>query len=289
MHLKMGADPEFFLKDKKGNAISAHDVVPGTKAEPYKLSKGAVQADGTAVEINIEPATSGKEFADNIQVVLQQVRDIVPKELHFDFTPTRVYPEKYFLTIPSKAKELGCDPDFRMTAITWHPDAREPMQRNGTVCHAGGHLHFGWTEDADVGNKNHILDCVIMVNACNNWWLDLGAALDSDPERRKYYGMSGVFRPKKYGVEYRTPSNVWLNYPDLWPWMYDMSSYLFGLLCKGQSLRTLPHPQYYHGWDNMKDTLNHYYGYRWRTTNDGAAVGHPILTERMLTKSAKQW
>ena len=38
--------------------------------------------------------------------------------------------------------------------------------------------------------------------------------MGSQGKRREYYGMPGLFRPKKYGliggVEYRTPSNLWL-------------------------------------------------------------------------------
>ena len=32
---------------------------------------------------------------------------------------------------------------------------------------------------------------------------------DSSNERRELYGQAGRFRPKPYGIEYRTPSNFW--------------------------------------------------------------------------------
>lgn len=31
-------------------------------------------------------------------------------------------------------------------------------------------------------------------------------------ERRSFYGQAGLFRPKKYGVEYRTPSAAYLDH-----------------------------------------------------------------------------
>ncbi|RMG93736.1 MAG: hypothetical protein D6706_14915, partial [Chloroflexi bacterium] len=33
---------------------------------------------------------------------------------------------------------------------------------------------------------------------------------EGESERRKLYGKFGDYRPKRYGVEYRTPSNKWV-------------------------------------------------------------------------------
>ncbi len=57
-----GCDPEVFLMvgDKY---VSAHGLFPGTKAEPFKVEKGAVQVDGLALEFNIDPAKTPEEFA----------------------------------------------------------------------------------------------------------------------------------------------------------------------------------------------------------------------------------
>jgi len=38
---------------------------------------------------------------------------------------------------------------------------------------------------------------------------------DTDMRRRELYGAAGAYRPKKYGVEYRTMSNFWLRSPQL--------------------------------------------------------------------------
>ena len=49
----IGADPEVFVADSLTNTfVSAHDLVPGTKLEPFAVNKGAVQVDGMALEFN---------------------------------------------------------------------------------------------------------------------------------------------------------------------------------------------------------------------------------------------
>jgi len=44
---------------------------------------------------------------------------------------------------------------------------------------------------------------------------------DSDTKRREMYGKAGAFRPKSYGVEYRTLSNVWLKDVHLMKWVFN--------------------------------------------------------------------
>lgn len=221
LRVKVGCDPEFFLINKKTMArVSAHDIVPGTKAAPHKLDKGAVQADGTAVEINIDPASSADEFEDNLHTVLDQVRKIVPSEFSFDYTPTIQYPARYWEGLPDSAKVNGCDPDYFAAGITWTPTIRPINMRNGAQCFGGGHLHVSWTKDADVDDKNHLFDCTVVVDSLERWYSTAHFIWDTDYKRGFEYG-GRVFRPKPYGVEYRSPSNAWLRYPLLWPWIFE--------------------------------------------------------------------
>lgn len=225
----MGADPEFFVA-KDGVPCSAHDLVPGTKDKPHPLNKGALQADGTAVEFNIEPAYSAKEFASNIQTVLNQVRAHIPAEYEFLFKSDVVYDKRYFdKVVPSDAKVLGCDPD--MSAFTMQNNPA-PAQL-GTMRTAGGHLHIGWCKDADINCEMHRWDCRQMVMALEYSLKPLLRHLIPASRRTSMYGADGAMRVKPYGVEWRAPDNFWLNYPDLWPFIYEYTEEVFKALGRG--------------------------------------------------------
>lgn len=218
--LKVGADPEFFLRNTRTDRYeSAHDLIPGTKKDPFKVKGGAIQVDGTAVEFNIDPATTPDEFASNVDTVLRELRGIIPKHYKFVFKPDIDYDPEYFASLPEKTLELGCDPDY---------DARTGHQNKipnpiGTMRTGSGHIHVGWTEKADVTSRSHQLDCREIVKSLQH---SLGVYLhyfeEKGSRRPKMYGGPNAFRYKPYGVEYRTPSNVWLNYPETWPWIFLM-------------------------------------------------------------------
>lgn len=220
----IGADPEFFLMDMStGQYVSAHDKVPGNKKKPERLPDGShVQADGTAVEFNIEPSENSKEFADKIRSAIYEIRKIVPNKYDFAFKPVVYYTDSVFKSIPDYAKELGCDPDFcgRFNDIRQNkvPD-NIGRRRTGS-----GHIHIGWTKDADTKmGSDHFNDCVALINDLE--FMYSSVKYNFDPhflEREGFYGAPYSFRPKSYGVEYRSPSNVWVNDSDLCKYMFDM-------------------------------------------------------------------
>lgn len=217
----IGADPEFFLK-KRGTSqyVSAHGIVPGTKEHPHKLKGGAVQLDGTAVEFNIDPASTKKEFSENIKTVLAEIRKIVPDKYDFEFKPAVKFAPRYFeKRVPESAKELGCNPDFdayRFGAPNNPPDNKTTM-RTGA-----GHIHIGFCKNADVKDRDHIIDCSLLAKRLDRVFRPIEKNWDKDTLRRSMYGKLGCFRPKPYGMEYRSLSNAWLNYPKLWPFLFEV-------------------------------------------------------------------
>lgn len=224
--LTIGADPEFPLYDKRvARYLSAHKYIPGTKQEPHKLNNGAVQLDGLAVEFNINPAADPNEFAANIKSVLKQVRTFVPRRFSFSFVPSVVFDKKYFDNeVPDACKELGCTPDF--SAAEDGKVKPPPRAKNPTLRTFAGHIHIGFTKDADWENHigdGHFYRCVhttrlfdAYVNLYKGYW-------DRDRRRFQLYGAGGAFRPKSYGVECRSLSNAWLNHPELYPWLHGVA------------------------------------------------------------------
>ena len=208
----IGCDPEFFLVDKKGNPVSAHDLIKGTKEAPYKCPSGAYQVDGIAAEFNTDPVNLSDfpAFNANIVRVIKEMANAVKAsrdDVGFKVTPVLEFSQEFADSLPDNVKELGCDPDY--SAYTLAPNPRpdgDRLFRTGS-----GHIHFGWGANIPVDNDEHIEICASFVKMLDATVGLLMTYIDRDPRRRDLYGKAGAFRPKPYGVEYRTPSNVWLS------------------------------------------------------------------------------
>lgn len=207
MEILIGADPEFFLRDKEtGKFVSAHGMVEGTKKEPQKVKNGAVQVDGMALEFNIDPARTENEFVNNISTVLEQLRGMVPDKYEFVFESVAHFDGDYIRNQPEVARQLGCEPDFN--AYTHKPNPTPDAAVNFRT--ASGHIHIGWTNEQDTADPEHIEACEMLVEQLDSYIGLASVVLDPISIRRELYGKAGAYRPKPYGVEYRTPSNAWL-------------------------------------------------------------------------------
>lgn len=228
--LLLGADPEFFVQ-KDGKLVSAYGLIEGTKEKPLKVNGGAVQVDGMALEFNIDPASTFVEFNDNINSVLNELRKMVPAEYEFVFKPVAHFGKEYIEAQPEDARRLGCDPDFNAYTGTANvaPDA------NATFRTASGHIHLGWTEGMDTSNPEHIEACQMMVKQLDGLLGYYSLIYDRDVQRRSLYGKAGAYRPKPYGVEYRTPSNAWVDNVDLRKVVFDAAHSAFNYLMYGVS------------------------------------------------------
>lgn len=216
MGVLVGADPEVFVKDGKGRFRSAHGLIPGTKREPHRVQNGAVQVDGMALEFNIDAASTREEFVRNIGSVLGQMAAMVP-DYEIAIVPTAVFHGNHMRRQPEEALELGCEPDFDAYKAEENPRPGN----NTTMRTAAGHVHIGFTEGADPKDPEHIQRCCTLIQHLDSF-IGLPSMLwDADTKRRLMYGRAGAFRPKSYGVEYRTPSNAWLKHPDLVGYIFD--------------------------------------------------------------------
>jgi hypothetical protein len=209
--LKIGADPEIFLKEKGTNVhVPAYNIIPGNKKNPYKVKDGAVQVDGLAVEFNINPASSREEFTNNVLSVMQSLQEMLPKNLEFSRQISVGFPVKTYNELPKEAKEIGCDPSLSAYSSKFESPysvSEEHILYNRSV---GGHIHIGWTENADIKDIGHLDACRELTKQLD-CYVGLPCLLfENSNFRRNYFGLAGEYRPKPYGVEYRTPSNFWI-------------------------------------------------------------------------------
>lgn len=231
MHIKIGADPELFIKDKSGRYISAHGVIPGTKAHPHVVDKGAVQVDGMALEFNIDPADTLEEFKENVTTVMGILAGMLPEEWSLDAVPTAHFDPKYMAEQPPEALELGCEPDYN----AYTGEANEPPNGDVNFRTGAGHIHIGWTENEDITNPEHLDACRMLVKQLDVILGIPSTIWDDDTERRSLYGKAGAFRPKPYGVEYRVLSNKWLTSPDIMDYVYEAVHKGFNDLMSGMA------------------------------------------------------
>ncbi len=218
LNITVGADPEVFVAAGNGRGLPAYPYSTGTKKKPEVLEEGLrgdicrLQVDGMALEFNTLPFDGWLGFDRGIVKNLQAIESRITKG---DFghanniiskRQTMKFSKKQYENTPEEHKELGCDPDFCAYTLEAN-DKPEPEYATRT---AGGHIHIGWTEEADIHDQGHIEACVAIVKAMDYFFsLPMLFSAD-DASRRKLYGKAGCFRVKPYGVEYRTPSNFWI-------------------------------------------------------------------------------
>ena len=225
--VKVGGDPEFFIFNKNTKRyVSAHNRVPGTKKEPFVLNKASpsetIQADGTAVEINIKPSTMPSYFLESIHNILKQTRKLFlrPYEV-LVASPCVTYSPKDWEKLPKSALELGCDPDYNaytgMRNPTPDPAKFLPRSRTGA-----GHISLSWRKADNLAHPfdpEHFSDCAAVVRRLDLlYFLYMYPYVEGEytpysalsAYRHQLYGARGAFRPKPWGVEYRSPSNLWL-------------------------------------------------------------------------------
>lgn len=200
----IGADPELFICNGK-QPVSAWGMVPGSKEKPHPVDGGAVQVDGMALEYNIDPCSTEEDFVQKISSVQKQLREMVSGYEIWEF-PTANFEPSHFEEQPFEAKEMGCEPDYN--AYTGTQQAK-PSADSYTRT-AGGHIHIGGFPTDDIYSPLHMARCIKLVKYMDLYVGLISLLWDDDDERRKMYGQWGSFRPKPYGVEYRSLSNKWI-------------------------------------------------------------------------------
>jgi hypothetical protein len=211
--MRLGADPEVFLKDKTGKHISVIGMIGANKWAPLQvagLPAGfTLQEDNVALEFGQPPAATAAEFVFNTrQAMMAGLSKLKGKR--FSRLSCTVF-DKDQMEAP-EAFVFGCEPDFNAWTLQENhkPTPPHPFMRS-----AGGHVHIelpeGHTDD----------DKINTVRAADVFLGVPSVLMDrSGGQRRKLYGGPGAFRRKPYGVEYRTLSNFWIFQKPLTEWVW---------------------------------------------------------------------
>lgn len=216
VNVLVGADPELFAR-KANVLISAHNMIRGTKENPFPVEGGALQVDGMALEFNITPAKTYVEFKDNISKVLKALKRQLPKDVELAIIPVALFGASYIAAQPSEATELGCTPDYDAYnggKANVKPSASVPFRT------ASGHLHIGWGDAMHISDLDYKESCIALTRVLDLYLGIPSIVMDTDTKRRKLYGKAGAFRYKSYGLEYRVLSNFWLVKPEKIKWAY---------------------------------------------------------------------
>jgi len=250
--LTVGHDAELFLYDENNKAYPSIGLVGGSKECPREVKGGAVQEDNVMAEINIEPATTSTQFIDRTNQVLESLSTITKSHgLHYKIMDFQKFEPEFLKS--AQAKMFGCDPDYNVYTLEQNVVDIKILHKEN-IRTAGGHVHVGLT------NPNfHPLARSSLVKGCD-FYIGLPLTLlERKSQRKAFYGKAGSFRHKEYGIEYRTPSNIWLSNDETKKWIFNQIKHVFNEL-----IYSLPNdelPQYERrirdvGEGNFQDIIN---------------------------------
>lgn len=227
----IGCDPEFFISDKDRGFVSAVGKINGTKEEPLWLSSGSgLQYDNVALEFCSPVCVDITGFINSLRSTFKHIRSLIPYQINC--IPSAFFPEEELQT--EEAKQFGCSPDFNV----WERKVNDPPELiHPTFRTCGGHIHVGAEVSGPYGfihtleGKEEVIKAMDLIHGLSSLELDASKAAI---QRRTLYGKAGSFRPKDYGVEYRTLSNFWLKSPLMVEFIYSLTKDALDLCARGQ-------------------------------------------------------
>ena len=239
--VRIGCDPEIFLSDSKGKIIPVTGMVGGNKASTvpllalihsgmtdttathykkiFKSPEFGVLEDGPCIEFNVPSVCEWDRFGHNVTNVIGLIESWANhKGLKLELGTSEAEFSEETFEKNSILKDIGCSPDFDAYGDC---HSRKPITHAdlGTRRFSGGHIHLGYnTEMVPPYIMAKFMDLIL--------GLPLVILGEKQGGRRAVYGQAGLYRPKPYGVEYRTPSNLWVKHITTNTVMYLTSSIL---------------------------------------------------------------
>ncbi len=228
----VGADPEWFVRELRGqlNVVPCVGILPGTKKKPYAepgWSDGfSIQEDCVVAEATIPPAKSPEEFYDNISFIRSAIdfrlRKLDTPLLTMSTVSTHDFDRKQLVELGKQANTFGCEPDH--DAYTGGKMRRLPAPP-ATERYAGGHIHLGGNFQCPDFVAALFCDWIFGLYHRFDW-----SGFGDITGRTKVYGRPGLFRPKPYGIEYRTLTNGWTSdeygIQDVFYWGHKIATWL---------------------------------------------------------------
>ena len=255
--LCIGADPEIFVGDVNGPR-SIIGMIGGTKENPLPLPMlgdgFAVQEDNVALEYNIPPSPSREAFVSNISTMMSFLRQSMKDSYGVNLLKESAisFPDSE-LSDP-RALVFGCDPDFNAWSGLENP---RPRASDVRLRSCGGHVHIG-----SAGTEYQVIDPRVAAQACDLFLAVPSVLMDNGLLRKSLYGKAGAYRPKPYGLEYRTLSNFWVHDENLTGWVYDCTKAALDAVLNGLSLKAeagrIQHTVNSNDADEAKKLINEY-------------------------------
>ena len=212
----IGFDVEMFVVDTSGLVVPAWEIIhPHDKDNPLNEGGFALHYDNVMLEVAGPPANSSDEFAFTITQGVALAEQFVKS-----YNPELEIELKAAANVShirdKRLGEIGCRPFFTIASPT------SPVKLE--ACHlghdrtAGGHLHIDLPEMPVEDKVGFIAELD------RKWNTEIAPIVNTEEDviREESYGVIGAFRYKKYGVEYRSPSNSWVNHPELYIKIWDL-------------------------------------------------------------------
>lgn len=214
----IGADVEVFLADNATKqVISAEGYIQGTKDVPFVFDPSnkyfSTSLDNVLAEFTIPPAKTVDQFVHYLQKGMAYIEQCTPEDVCTHIFPAANLDPMFLQT--EQALLFGCEPD--VNAYTQWVN-NKPACEDKTLRSAGGHIHIGYNQTyivPDLNNPNEALLAADVTRQQIIKALDLFVGIpmvvhEPENKRKELYGKAGAYRPKTYGVEYRTLSNYYL-------------------------------------------------------------------------------
>ena len=242
--ITIGCDPEWFIiNDRRAVAITATDAaVEGTKDDPIsspEYGEGfAYHRDNVMIEAACPPTSDAYQFQDYVNAMQgmcnRYLRSLNPGYSIYRHSAMQQFSDAE-LAAP-EAREFGCEPDN--DAYEGGAQRIVPDGILGNYRTAGGHIHIGTTSGFNCPSFIVALMCDLLIGPALARGFAAGLGVPNEGQGFMWYRKPGLYREKEYGIEYRTPSNLWTFDDQMIQGVHNQAT-LVGKICSEQDANVI--------------------------------------------------